>query len=50
MQKKILNKIAVFFAVTVVFQLGVIVFVLLRTGSIRKEAEKSGRVASSNAR
>ena len=46
MQKKILSKIAVFFAVTVFFQIGVIVFVLLRTGSIRKEAEKSGRVAS----
>lgn len=46
MKKKILNKIAVFFAVTVFFQIGVIVFILLRTGSIRSDAEKSGRVAS----
>ena len=46
MKNNVLKKIFPFFIIAVIVQLGVIAFILCRSSSIKREAEKSNRIAS----
>ncbi|MBP5442613.1 MAG: GDYXXLXY domain-containing protein [Treponema sp.] len=46
MKNNVLKKIFLFFIIAVIVQLGVIAFILCRSSSIKREAEKSNRIAS----
>lgn len=46
MKNNVLKKIFPFFIIAIIVQLGVIAFILCRSSSIKREAEKSNRIAS----